>query len=74
MSLDEVGNDVLVVCNGLLRADPATHGDLESTALDEGLNSLLELGCLSSVPHVEVFHLYIGELHVRVSLQFVDNF
>jgi len=66
MSFLEISNDVLVISITLIGSNPATHGDLETSLLDEVSDLGLHLMCLSGVPHVEILHLNICENFRRI--------
>ena len=66
MSFLEISNDVLVISITLIGSNPATHGDLETSLLDEVSDLGLHLMSLSGVPHVEILHLNICENFRRI--------
>jgi hypothetical protein len=73
MASNKVDQNVLEVHIALISADPASHGDLESSLLDQSFENVLHLFILSCVPHVQKFHLNVGELSSLDSVQLEDN-
>lgn len=66
-------DNVLIVGARLIVSDPASLSDLKLAVADQSLNGVFHLGVQSCVPHVEEFHLHIGESKILILCQNHDD-